>query len=488
MAFDANASPGRSKQSNYNTRSACAEEEEAPDAAEGARELIERLQHGAAEIVAAAGAAELCELNAKHAVLRNEGGKCVVLSRVRDPVGGAARERVQFQSFNDFRNRYLNRRVCAGYKDGHPQYKKLGAWWLEHPERREYEALTFEPGGPNEIEGYLNLWRGWGVTPMRGDWSLLRAHMREVLANGDEQAFAYMLNWCAFTLQNSSLPAEVALIFKGGRGTGKGMFGRAMVRLFGQHGLQISGSGHLTGRFNAHLRDLCLLFADEALAKGDVEAEAKLKALITEPTLIIEGKGRDAIEAPNRLHIIMASNRDWVVPAGADERRFAVFDVSEQRKGDAAYFKALVSEMESGGLAAMLFDMLAVELGDWHPRHDVPQTHALRDQKEHSLPPEEQWVLGLLDAAELPGRSPPNPRRATCNDLYEAARKASPKLRDTSDNALARHLTDKWNLPKKDVRVGGHRAREFPPLQEMRRQFEAKYGQREWASDADEWL
>jgi hypothetical protein len=60
-------------------------------------------------------------------------------------------------------------------------------------------------------------------------------------------------------------------------------------------------------------------------------------------------------------------------------------------------------------------------------------------------------------------------------------------LRDISDNALARHLTDKWSVPKKDVRVGGQRAREFPSLAEMRRQFEAMYGQREWASDADEW-
>src|SRR4051812_10014450 len=63
----------------------------------------------------------------------------------------------------------------------------------------------------------------------------------------------------------------------------------------------------LTGRFNAHLRDACLLFADEAYWPGDKGAEGSLKRLITEPELFIEGKGRDGVMVENRLHVIIAS-------------------------------------------------------------------------------------------------------------------------------------------------------------------------------------
>ena len=45
--------------------------------------------------------------------------------------------------------------------------------------------------------------------------------------------------------------------------------------------------------------------------------------MITEPTLAIERKGQDTETVPNMLHILMASNNQWIVPAGLDERRFA---------------------------------------------------------------------------------------------------------------------------------------------------------------------
>ena len=50
-----------------------------------------------------------------------------------------------------------------------------------------------------------------------------------------------------------------------------------------------------------------------------------LKGLITEPLLMIEQKGIDPVQWPNRVHVAMAANADWVVPASAGERRYAVF-------------------------------------------------------------------------------------------------------------------------------------------------------------------
>jgi hypothetical protein len=73
------------------------------------------------------------------------------------------------------------------------------------------------------------------------------------------------------------------------------------AHLFGQHAVHISSADQLIGKFNSHLHDASFLFADEAYWPGQIAAEGNLKRLITEPTLRIEGKGRDSIEVPNYL-------------------------------------------------------------------------------------------------------------------------------------------------------------------------------------------
>ena len=72
------------------------------------------------------------------------------------------------------------------------------------------------------------------------------------------------------------------------------------------------------------------LFADEAFFAGDKQHDGVLKGLITEPTLPIEGKFQNVVEVLNVLHVMIASNSDWIVPASQDERRYCVLDVFAQ--------------------------------------------------------------------------------------------------------------------------------------------------------------
>src|SRR5262249_54280438 len=81
------------------------------------------------------------------------------------------------------------------------------------------------------------------------------------------------MNWMAWAVQHQQ--PESALVFLGKRGSGRGTLGNAMVRIFGNHGLQINSPQHLVGRFNAHLRQCALLFADEAYAVADKSTEGK---------------------------------------------------------------------------------------------------------------------------------------------------------------------------------------------------------------------
>jgi len=138
-----------------------------------------------------------------------------------------------------------------------------------------------------------------------------------------------------------------------------------------------------------------------------------MKVYLTEETIVIEGKGVDAAAWPNMLHVIMSSNSEWVVPAGRHERRYAVFDVSSAQRQKKDYFKPLFKQMDAGGLAAMLHDMLAMDLGDWHPREDRPETAALADQKSRGLGPVEGEVLDWLREGAMPDHLVTGDRRGT---------------------------------------------------------------------------
>lgn len=351
----------------------------------------------------------LREMNDQFTVLGNEGGKCRVLEFRKEPTGVRGKTRLvpSLQSFEDIRNRFMNRKVkVATDKEGKDVTMPLGKWWLEHANRRQFHSLAFEPMEDAHIgEGptaQLNLWQGFSVRPVEGDWSRMRAHITEVLGGGSAASAEYILRWMAWTLQNPDQRAEVAITFRGEPGTGKGLFGREMAGLFGQHGLHTGGSELLTGRFNLHFRDCCLLFADEVIWDGDKKAEAKVKTFLTEPTLAIEGKGKDLTSCPNMLHVIISSNSEWVVPAGPYERRYAVFDVADTYRQQEAYFAPLYAELDNGGREAMLYDMLVMDLSDWHPRRNVPKTDALNDQKSRGLNPIDAAVLDMLREGALP--------------------------------------------------------------------------------------
>ncbi len=420
---------------------------------------------------------ELAAMNDKYAIIKNIGGKCMVMMEERSQVHSNSTHFV-FQSFPEFRNRCAGEFITEGDK-----VKRKGDWWLNHPRHRHYNGVVFEPDQPEEVDGYFNLWRGFGVEARPGDWSRLYAHIHDVLAAGNAEAAAYITKWAAWAVQNPGERAGVALVFKGARGTGKSTFGTAMMRIFGRHSLHISSANQISGTFNAHMRGTSLLFADEAYWPGNKGDEGNLKRLITEPTLAIEAKGRDIEQVRNCLHIVMASNDEWIVPAGPHERRFVVLNVATAHMQDENWFGPLYQELDDGGLSAFLHDLLHYDLGDWHPRQII-KTEGLTEQMGRTLRPEEQFLEELLQDAELPDADPENADVALTEDLRRFATVAAPRLAGISRRQLSDFLKQWGCTPYNNGRRRGFR---FPPLDAMRRDWEAKYGPQQWEVPASGW-
>jgi hypothetical protein len=275
-------------------------------------------------------------------------------------------------------------------------------------------------------------------------------------------------------------------------GVGKTKVGEVINSLLGRHYASVSDPRYVTGQFNAHMAPLLILHADEAFWAGDQRSAGKLKDLVSGKTHFIEHKGIDPIRVANHIRLFVTGNPDWLWPAGFEERRVAMFDVSDKHMQDHAYFAAIDAEMDTGGREALLHYLLNFDLSKVNLR-SVPKTAALLRQKIHAATPEQAWWMDTLMSGELPTQIG---RVGVCRktEVYTYYLEHA-KTRGVNHRALE---TVVGMFLKKNVKgLKAAKARicnddraptfEFPPLKECREQFAALLQQEIDWPEADEW-
>lgn len=367
--------------------------------------------------------------------------------------------------------------------------------WLSDRHRRIYAGIGFFPTADNEPykPGFLNLWRGFSVAASpSGSCEIFKDHLLTNVCQGDREAYHWLFGWLASIVQQPRNKPGTAVVLRGGMGVGKTIVGQVVGALIKRHYVIADDPRYLLGNFNIHMATCLLLQADEATWAGDKHAEGRLKGLVTSTTQMIEPKGVDPVRLDNHLRLLMTSNSDWVVPAGKDERRFAIFDVGSHCAGNHDYFAELFAELDAGGYAKLLHELLAFDLTSVNLR-TIPKTRALLEQKVHSLDPVEAWLLERLEAGE-PTRGLGTwpafiPKPALLDDYVKTSERTGITRRatETQFNLKLRKLLpglrpDRQSVPSDSgasmIRVRGYA---LPPLHEARRSFESALQQEiEW--------
>ncbi len=325
------------------------------------------------------------------------GGKHRIARLVDAKLHPENRVTYEFLSIDELKKIYANDLIQTGEKGIEPVYKDKISAWAYHRKCCVYTGgVVFKPA---QIipENFYNLWKGFAIEPKSGaSISLINEHIEHVICNNEPDLIQYFKDWVAYSMQHPEVPVGSALVLRGEKGSGKGIIGHLLRKIWGQHSMHISNSTHFVGKFNSHLADLCFLFADEAFYSGDKQHESVLKALITEPVITIERKGIDSVSQPNFLKVFMATNSNFAVPATKDERRYGVFDVSSARINDNVYFRALAIACNDKEVqSAFLDEMLNRDVSKFSA-NAIPETQGLKDQRLHSLPAHGQWIADSL--------------------------------------------------------------------------------------------
>ena len=369
--------------------------------------------------------------------------------------------------------------------------KPVAPMWLEWPERRSFDGMVFEPGLEAGAR-WFNMWRGFAVKPadtpdhpMVERW---KEHLFENICGHEKVLADWLTCWFAHLVQKPYEKPLVAVVFRGGKGTGKNALVERVSRLLGGHAMTTSRRRYLVGNFTSHLQRCLLFVLDEAFWSGDKEAEGVVKDLVTGTEHLIELKGKESFTVRNLTRVVVIGNEEWLVPASEDERRWAVFEVGDGRKQDRKYFEEMRLGLDEQGGSSYLLRYLM----DYKITQDVnlaPNTVGLTSQKISSLEPVPQWWYDTLSAGTIAGGDWGGewPDAIPSNRLREALRRWSGNRNikgrlpnDVGFGKILRHMAPSFEKKK----IGGARLAEGDtsyayfkaPLETLRKEFDKYIG------------
>ncbi len=269
--------------------------------------------------------------------------------------------------------------------------------FLHSPNTTVYRNLAFSP--LSVAADTLNLWHGMTAVPKQGAWTTLRHYMEHVLCSSDKDAYQYLIKYLAHMLQKPEEKPGVMIVMLGGQGIGKGTLEAILRKMFAATTLMVSDVDSVVGRFNSCLERAYIVFMDEALFKGDRKSSDRLKNFVTAKHIQIEAKHQPERSIESFHRFFAASNSQHFANTEYDDRRFFFLKVSEQFKGNHAYWKSLYRAIDSGEVEAMVHDLLAIGLTDFTPGNK-PASKELLSQKIHSLPAFPRFWFDALWKAE----------------------------------------------------------------------------------------
>ena len=206
------------------------------------------------------------------------------------------------------------------------------------------------------------------------------------------------------------------------------------------------------GNFNNILENKILVFADELVWGGCKSNAGTLKKYITEPHLYSNEKNMSIRKLTNESNWLIASNEDWVVPAGSKERRYIVLNM----KNDMLYYsttqKTRLWNVCPFSLASYLYN---IDLTNWD-NVEIIDTPGMIHQKMLSFDSISNFWLDFISERKLDSENLYINADFLYNLYYEFCEKTKEK-RPAGKIAFYKKTKDLLDVGKKQFRNNGER-------------------------------
>jgi hypothetical protein len=273
----------------------------------------------------------------------------------------------------------------------------LHNFFMNHEKRRDYEEMTINALHDEKYYEF-NTFDRFDIIEeetKEGDITPFLNHLKYIWSKNDDDKYEYILNWMAHVIQKPNVKTKVALVLMSKPGAGKGIIVDKFSKILGnKYYLHCNDFETVLGNFNSQLEGKFLTFLDECVWGGNKKEVGKLKTFITEKTRQINKKNIPKYTVNCVANTIIASNEDWVIPAGKGARRYFILDLNDKycgNKSDEAkeYFEKIIN-IDEYALAHYLYNR---DITDFDPTK-IPYSSGLQDQQIMGLNSEtnKSWV------------------------------------------------------------------------------------------------
>lgn len=291
-----------------------------------------------------------------------------------------------------------------------------------------FTRRVFKPLDHGLQEGEFNTWRGFKFKPVKTiNMELVNPflkHITQVWASGNWEHAKYILTWMATILTRPWEKTGIALLVCGKKGSGKSMISDFFIHHLVGNGLgwMAPELSQMTMDFNSHLENKVVIGVHEVgyqSVKTYSQEYNRLKSLITDSKISIHPKYELVREAQNFSNLILHSNSGLPLE-GDDDRRFCVFQTSDEKVGDLEYFRKLKENLKpenADHIGSYLINIphLMVDL------EKIPQTQIREEIIESSEPAPIRFIRELREMETLPPNLiiPNLPGYVSADELYK---------------------------------------------------------------------
>ena len=265
---------------------------------------------------------------------------------------------------------------------------------------RRKDDVDIYPNSKDCPENIFNLWRPFAMelltepyTHKQKELNFILNHIK-ILCNHDENVYDYFIKWIAQMIQYPHIKT-IMPTFISGEGSGKGTLFKLFEKMLGNEKIfeTTNPSRDVWGDFNGMMCNCFLVNLNELSKKDTVEAEGKIKGLITDNTLAINQKGLPQYKIKSYHRFITTTNKEEPINSTNGDRRNLIIRSSDEKKGDYIYFQTMHNYLEDNAVIRTCYDYFkGIEGMDKFKDIPIPQTEYQTNLKELSKSPIEQWL------------------------------------------------------------------------------------------------
>jgi hypothetical protein len=290
--------------------------------------------------------------------------------------------------------------------DEHKKTSFITAWLKDEDIRLYTDVDTFPPPlvCPKDI---YNLWIPFEMEFITEwetkDVSIFLNHIK-ILCNHEQETYDYFIKWLAQMIQYPAVKTTM-ILFQGAEGCGKGRLFSIIEKLIGSSKYFETSCPErdVWGHFNPRMANSFFVHLSELSKKQTMDSENKIKALVTDPAIEINQKGKDSISTTSYHRFVVASNDDEPMNTHKGDRRKLLISSSNELKGQSDYFKTLSDCIEDVNYIKSFYEYLkAVPDMDTFGHIPIPMTEYQKLLCELSITPIEAFIKDMVSGCTHP--------------------------------------------------------------------------------------